>query len=80
VNAVTWGVFPGREIIQPTVVDPSSFMIWKDEAFRLWLDDWADLYAKDSDSYKIIQRIYDEYYLVNVVENDYVAGKLFDYF
>jgi methylenetetrahydrofolate reductase (NADPH) len=80
VNAVTWGVFPGREIIQPTVVDPSSFMIWKDEAFRLWLDDWADLYAKDSESYKLIQRIYDEYYLVNVVENDYVAGKLFDYF
>lgn len=28
-NAVTWGVFPGREIIQPTVVDPVSFMFWK---------------------------------------------------
>jgi methylenetetrahydrofolate reductase (NADPH) len=27
--AVTWGVFAGREIIQPTVVDPVSFMIWK---------------------------------------------------
>ena len=27
--AVTWGVFPGREIIQPTVVDPVSFQIWK---------------------------------------------------
>lgn len=33
VNAVTWGVFWGREIIQPTVVDHTSFMIWKDEAF-----------------------------------------------
>jgi hypothetical protein len=29
VNAVTWGVFPGREIVQPTVVDMVSFGIWK---------------------------------------------------
>ncbi len=36
-NAVTWGVFPGREVIQPTVVDPVSFRSWKDEAFALWV-------------------------------------------
>ena len=36
VTAVTWGVFPEREIIQPTVVDPVSFRAWKDEAFDLW--------------------------------------------
>ena len=28
-NAVTWGVFPGQEIVQPTVVDGASFMAWK---------------------------------------------------
>ncbi len=27
--AVTWGVFRGKEIVQPTVVDPVSFNIWK---------------------------------------------------
>ena len=27
--AVTWGVFPGKEIMQPTVVDPISFNFWK---------------------------------------------------
>jgi hypothetical protein len=27
--AVTWGVFPGKEIIQPTVVDPVAFLSWK---------------------------------------------------
>uniref|UniRef100_A0A914W6R0 methylenetetrahydrofolate reductase (NADPH) n=1 Tax=Plectus sambesii TaxID=2011161 RepID=A0A914W6R0_9BILA len=27
--AVTWGVFPGQEIAQPTVVDPLSFRVWK---------------------------------------------------
>lgn len=37
VNALTWGVFPGREIVQPTVVDPASFRTWKEEAFELWL-------------------------------------------
>lgn len=32
VNAVTWGVFPAREVIQPTVVDPQSFLVWKARA------------------------------------------------
>jgi methylenetetrahydrofolate reductase (NADPH) len=34
INAVTWGVFKGKEIIQPTVVDHTSFIIWKDEIFN----------------------------------------------
>lgn len=29
VNAVTWGVFPNREVLQPTIVDPASFVAWK---------------------------------------------------
>jgi hypothetical protein len=29
VQAVTWGVFPGREVLQPTVIDPDAFMVWK---------------------------------------------------
>ena len=37
VTAVTWGVFPDREIMQPTVVDEASFLVWKDEAFGLWI-------------------------------------------
>ena len=27
--AVTWGVFPGKEIQQPTVVDPIAFKFWR---------------------------------------------------
>ena len=27
--AVTWGVFPGKEIVQPTVVDSNAFQYWK---------------------------------------------------
>ena len=114
VNAVTWGVFPGREIIQPTVVDTESFRIWKSEAFDLWLSRWAALYETDNDTSEdvnendsseefsllhqeeekrstrrdtesplhnpadfacakqVIQEIHDNWFLVNMVNNDYV--------
>ena len=76
VMAVTWGVFPNKEIIQPTIVDMRSFLIWKDEAFSLWMDDWASIYEAKSESYKLIKEIYDTYYLVNIVDNDYVDSDL----
>ncbi|KAF4070595.1 hypothetical protein AMELA_G00287190 [Ameiurus melas] len=70
-NAVTWGIFPGREIVQPTVVDPVSFMSWKDEAFALWIEQWGKLYEDESPSRMIIQYIHDNYFLVNLVDNDF---------
>ncbi|XP_063880009.1 methylenetetrahydrofolate reductase (NADPH)-like [Scylla paramamosain] len=70
-TAVTWGAFPGTEIIQPTVVDPVSFRAWKDEAFGLWEEQWGKLYAENSKSREIIQHITTNYYLVNLVDNDY---------
>ena len=57
VNAVTWGVFPAKEIIQPTVVDPSSFLIWKDEAFEIWSRGWAQLYPEDDSSRSLLQEV-----------------------
>lgn len=57
VNAVTWGVFPAMEIIQPTVVDPGSFMVWKDEAFELWSRGWAQLYPESDISRKILEEV-----------------------
>ncbi|XP_059172840.1 methylenetetrahydrofolate reductase (NADPH)-like [Physella acuta] len=69
--AVTWGVFPGKEIIQPTVVDPEAFKTWKDEAFALWLETWGYLYSPESKSREILQYIHDNYYLVNLVDNEY---------
>ena len=47
VNAVTWGVFPEKEIVQPTIVDASSFRVWKDEAFDLWIKQWASIYEPE---------------------------------
>ena len=37
-NAVTWGVFPGKEIIQPTIVEAISFMAWKVGPCWKWLE------------------------------------------
>ena len=76
VNAVTWGVFPGQEILQPTIVDARSFLIWKDEAFGLWINDWAIIYNKKSSSYKLLHQIHDSYYLVNIVDNDFIDGDM----
>lgn len=70
-NAVTWGVFPGKEVVQPTVVDPISFLSWKDEAFSLWNERWGVLYEPESESRKIIENIQNNYILVNLVDNDY---------
>lgn len=80
VNAVTWGVFPNREIVQPTVVDVESFRVWKDEAFALWISQWQPLYEAGSAAHDLVQSVHDTYYLVNMVDNDYIQGDLFAFF
>lgn len=80
VTAVTWGVFPNREIIQPTVVDTASFAAWKDEAFALWRSQWQSIYAETTASYELIDNMCNTYYLVTVVDHDYVEGDIFAVF
>lgn len=69
-NAVTWGVFPGKEIVQPTIVETISFLAWKDEAFRLGLD-WAHCHSSLSPSRQLIENIMETWSLVNIVHNDF---------
>lgn len=64
-NAVTWGVFPGKEIVQPTIVETISFLAWKDEAYRLGID-WAHCHEASSPSRHLIQSIMESWYLVNI--------------
>ncbi|OIW07709.1 hypothetical protein TanjilG_19652 [Lupinus angustifolius] len=80
VNAVTWGVFPAKEITQPTIVDPVSFKVWKDEAFEIWSRGWAALYPEGDISRKLVEEVGASYFLVSLVENDYVNGDLFGVF
>ena len=76
VNAVTWGVFPSQEIAQPTVVDHTAFYIWAEELFDSIKLDWLPIYESESKSADIIRRLHDNYYLVNIVDNDFVKGDL----
>ncbi|KAK7927332.1 methylenetetrahydrofolate reductase 1 [Apiospora marii] len=69
-NAVTWGVFPGKEIVQPTIVESISFLAWKDEAFRLGLD-WSHCHDADTPSRALIEGMMNDWYLINIVNNDF---------
>ncbi|KAI9706950.1 MAG: hypothetical protein M1820_004536 [Bogoriella megaspora] len=69
-NAVTWGVFPGKEIVQPTIVETISFLAWKDEFYRLG-QDWSVCYPAASPSRYIIESLMETSYLVNIVHNDF---------
>ena len=60
--------------MQPTIVDTRSFLIWKDEAFGLWISDWANIYDGESESYKLLNEVYETYYLVNIVDNYFDDG------
>jgi methylenetetrahydrofolate reductase (NADPH) len=64
-NAVTWGIFVSREVIQPTIVETISFMAWRDEAYRLG-EDWAKCHPSTSPSRHLIQQVMDEWHLVNI--------------
>lgn len=77
VNAITWGIFPGKEVVQPTIVEGTSFLAWKDEAFRIALE-WARCYPTDSESFKFLSEISKSWVLVNMVHHDfYDANALF---
>jgi methylenetetrahydrofolate reductase (NADPH) len=79
-SAVTWAVFPDREVIQPTIVEYGAFKAWKSEAFALWLQQWGAIYEEGSEAGDLIGRIHDEYFLVNVVDNDFISGDIFRVF
>ena len=69
-SAVTWGVFPQKEILQPTVIDYESFKAWNEEAFLLWLE-WARCYKKNLKSFALLNSIYNDYVLVSLVHHDF---------
>eukprot|EP01062_Namystynia_karyoxenos_P064876 TRINITY_DN5802_c1_g1_i2.p1 TRINITY_DN5802_c1_g1~~TRINITY_DN5802_c1_g1_i2.p1 ORF type:complete len:683 (+),score=211.03 TRINITY_DN5802_c1_g1_i2:132-2180(+) len=69
-NAVTWGVFPGKEIVQPTVVDPESFRVWRQEAFDLWLVPFRP--GQEQFCPAMIQEVVSTWWLINIVDNDFV--------
>lgn len=85
INAVTWGVFPGEEVLQPTIVEQTSFLAWKDEVYKL-IDEWIKIYKssllKESgiDSVQVenfanlLVDFSNNYVLCNVVNNNFLDG------
>ncbi|TFK42391.1 methylenetetrahydrofolate reductase-domain-containing protein [Crucibulum laeve] len=69
-NAVTWGVFPGQEIAQTTIIEKESFLSWKEEAFSIW-SEWASFYRPDSEQRKLLEDVRDQRWLVSIVHHDY---------
>eukprot|EP00981_Chlorochromonas_danica_P013041 scaffold5714_cov161-Ochromonas_danica.AAC.3 len=80
VTALTWGCFPNKEILQPTVFDPDSFVVWSREVFQLWTECWASLYDDVSESADLLYKIHDTYFLVAIVDNDFIESHLLDIF
>jgi methylenetetrahydrofolate reductase (NADPH) len=69
-NAVTWGIFPMKEVLQPTIIDYESFKAWNEEAFHLWVE-WARCYKKNSKTYELLNSINDNYVLVSIIHHDF---------
>ncbi|KAI9822611.1 MAG: hypothetical protein M1827_000330 [Pycnora praestabilis] len=74
VNAVTWGAFPGKEIITPTIIEGVSFRAWLEEAFSIW-SEWQRVYPPRSSTAKLLGEIRDGYWLINIIHHGYVEDK-----
>jgi methylenetetrahydrofolate reductase (NADPH) len=81
-NAVTWGAFPGKEIITPTIIEKVSFKAWSEEAFDIWAE-WARVYSnrggRDTEnagrahaSKELIENVSGDVWLVNVIHHRYI--------
>lgn len=73
VNPVTWGTFPGKEIVTTTVIAAESFRSWCEEAFAIWAQ-WRGIYPRGSKTAELLGSVREDVWLVNVIWNDFVEG------
>lgn len=69
-NAVTWGIFPGKEIVTTTLIEEMSFTAWAEEAFSIWTE-WEHLYPLQTASRQLLERVGQSRWLISVVHHDY---------
>lgn len=74
VNAVTWGVFRGREILTPTIIEEVSFRAWGEEAYGIW-EEWRRVFPRGSSHEKFLQECKQSYVLVNCVGQKFGEGE-----
>lgn len=75
-TAVSWGAFPAAEIKQPLVACVDGFKAWAGEAFELW-GMWQAVLGEGSPGNGVVQGIRDTWFLVAMLDNDYVGGDVF---
>ncbi|EXJ76491.1 methylenetetrahydrofolate reductase (NADPH) [Cladophialophora psammophila CBS 110553] len=73
VNAVTWGVFPSREILTPTIIEAESFRAWAQEAYAIW-HEWKRCFPRGSQEAGFLEKMGRENVLVNVVGQSFRGG------
>jgi methylenetetrahydrofolate reductase (NADPH) len=73
VNAVTWGVFRGKEIVTPTIIEEVSFRAWGEEAYGIW-EEWRRVFARGSPEEKFLESCRKDVWLVNVVGMKFAGG------
>lgn len=71
VNAVTWGVFRGKEIITPTIIEAESFRAWAEEAYSIW-QEWRRCFPRGSENEQCLERCRRDIVLVNVVGQKFI--------
>lgn len=52
----------------------------QDEALEVWGEEWGTIYEEGSASRKLLKDIENTWFLVSLVENDYIRGDLFGVF
>lgn len=86
-NAVTWGIFPAKEVIQTTIIERDSFLSWKVcihtgtglilTKFHLQTEafsiwsEWASFYPPRSEERELLESVRDKRWLVSLVHHDY---------
>ena len=58
------------------MVDHTAFYMWSEELFQTIKDDWMSIYDKETKTYEVLTSFHDNYFLVNIVDNDFVNGNL----
>ncbi|KAJ9617109.1 methylenetetrahydrofolate reductase 1 [Cladophialophora chaetospira] len=73
INAVTWGVFPSREILTPTIIEAESFRAWATEAYAIW-SEWRRCFPRGSEDAGFLDRVRRDVVLVNIVGQEFRGG------
>ena len=90
-NAVTWGVFPGQEVVQTTIIERESFLAWKvcvpspytmhheltcyQDAAFSLWAEWASAYPPRSPEHELLEGVRKERWLVSIVHHDYIHAE-----